>query len=251
MVIWEVIPMGQEFQPNDVSTGQIIESATFTASDHYTIISEEEVMPSANTEAVEETENGNSVSSPQASDYGLTNSNIFSGYKIIGQISDFGATAKLHRHIDSQVSNGKAYKFDFLENMTVATVAAIIREAVKGNVSFAALGAAAIGGMASGFVTSIGKGILEGKLEINRFHYTYKVTVNTSRTATGAYYAYKDYYVSSSVYNNTQIRTLYQEKGNVSSHSSTGHSIEKVQMAIQTYLNGERPWNTVCSLGDS
>lgn len=49
----------------------------------------------------------------------------------------------------------------------------------------------------------------------------------------------------------TQIRTLYQEKGNVSSHSSTGHSIEKVQMAIQTYLNGERPWNTVCSLGDS
>lgn len=66
MVIWEVIPMGQEFQPNDVSTGQIIESATFTASDHYTIISEEEVMPSANTEAVEETENGNSVSSPQA-----------------------------------------------------------------------------------------------------------------------------------------------------------------------------------------
>lgn len=237
----------------DATTGNVIDSTTFTASDHYTIISEAEMVPSAlNSSVVEETETGNSVSSPQATDYGLPNSGIFSGYKLIGQITDFGATAKLHRHIDSHVRYGESYKFDFAENMTVSTIVSIIQAAIRGKVDFVSLTTAMITGMAKGFLKSIGEGILEGKLQVDRFHYTYKVTVNNSRTATASYCHYKDYFVSKSLDNNNNVtRVLYQGKGEVSEHGVTGHSITKVQMAIQTYLNGDDPWNTVCSLGDN
>lgn len=235
----------------DPETGELVSKDVFIASEHYTEIPQNSYVISPSAAVIETTKGGHELYAPQETDYGLPNSLIFNGYKMIGQATDFGSVATAHRHIDSHVQNGSSFKFDFVETMTISTITELIRAAIKGHTNFAGITTAIISGMAKGFFSAIADGLLQGKLQVDRFHYTYKVTVDTSRNAIGSYCEYKDYYVSSyCTPSGIVFERFYELKRSVNSHNLPHHSIQQMLSAIQVYLNGDDPWSTVCSMGD-
>lgn len=135
--------------------------------------------------------------------------------------------------------------------MTVSAIKSVIIAAVTGNATFEGITVAIITGMAEGFCDALSEGLSQGKLQVDRFHYTYKVNVDTGRNAIGSYCEYKDYYVSSyCTPSGIVFERFYELKGSVNSHNLPHHSVHQMLSAIQVYLNDDDPWSTVCNRGD-
>lgn len=172
-----------------------------------------------------------------ADDTGLPNSPTYAGYKYIGSNTDFGCTAKLHRHLDSISTENVKFRVVFPDT-TIPELAQALCQAYLGLTEDAALT------LALWIQETID---LSGYFGYCSYHYTYKINVNDKQAYQHKSCTSRDYW-SAVKDGGEYIPGDY--RGVTSNHGYISDPSLVLPMAIQSHLNGEPPIDVSCSKAD-